>query len=321
MAKNGNQTGVIRLSKEMENAQDGAFDTAYSGNGKEGWFVKVKPAFGTGGAGIDHVVFSFVNKGSSGKDAFDIYIGIRKFRGWCLRIRSGAFFTDLEKEKARGEKYPVMYKVQTGEKGHKVLGFMLSSIPGMVAVNAKDKDHQYISIPLEYGFLENLAYDFLEMSKGRFAELLEETMTVANSYRASLSEDDKEYMQQSNEKGKPDEKPAAGDNLPEVVEIESFWAVPNGSILEQRGKDGTATMLRLVIPALADKEPGLLTNSPNYQLADCLFYINSVKKAGISDQFESILARIKTSKQVKIPSFKFKVGDIRDGYRQLIFMS
>ena len=312
-----------KISREQEAAMEGSFDTAYTTD----WFLKVKPAYGTGDTGIDHIGFSFVKKGSNGQDSFDIYVGIRKFRAWALRIQKGTFFQDLEKERERGEKFPCIYRIKAGEKGVKTLGFMLSDNPGYVVISAKDAAHNYVNIPLEYGFLENLAEDFLNTSRPRFEELEKMTMDTANSYRQTLSGEEQESMQEtpgSNVRPSqplqacpPSERASVSADK---VEVESFWEVARGSVREQRGKDGKATVLRLIVGALGAKEPGILPDMPGYQLVDCVFYERAIEKANLKDIWTQWMSSIDSSTpKMKLGKLRFKMGDIRDGYRQLIF--
>lgn len=313
-----------KISKEQEAAREGSFDTAYGGND---WFVKVKPAYGVGDVGIDYLVFSFVKKGCNGQESFDIYVGIRKFRAWALRIQKGIFFQDLEKEKERGEKFPCMYRIQTGEMGVKTLGFMLSKNPGYVVINAKDATHDYVNIPLEYGFLENLAEDFLNTSRPRFEELEKMTMDAANSYHQSSSGTDKESVQDESgsnvRPAQPSQACPSGERASvsaDRVEVESFWEAAKGSVREQRGKDGKATVLRLIVGALGAKEPGILPDMPDYQLVDCVFYERAIEKANMQDIWTQWMSSIDNSvRKMKLGKLRFKMGDIRDGYRQLIF--
>lgn len=313
--KNNGKEQKECLSKERVNAKDGCFDVAYGGRADAVWFVKVKPAFG-----IEKILFSFVRTNTKG-EGFDIYMSMRTFRGWAIRIQRGDFFADLEKEKAAGQKYPSCYKYETGKNGSKKLGFMLSDTPGKVVINARAEGTPYVNIAVEYAFLENLAYDFLEASKEAFRMLLADALSVSRSYEElRLSNDDAEC----GEHQLCGQMSGAGAEQPPVpmkeVEADFFWCVKKGSAKEKRDKDGSAVVLRLVTNALAKDEPGILPTSPEYQLVDCVFHDNAVKKANMEGKWKDWMQWIDEGvEQFKISKLEFKVSDIKNGYRQLVF--
>ena len=58
-------------------AEEGCINAAFTLNG---WFVKIKPAYA-----IDKVIFSFVAKGSSGKQSFNVYVDLDiLICGWMM---------------------------------------------------------------------------------------------------------------------------------------------------------------------------------------------------------------------------------------------
>lgn len=73
---------------------------------------------------------------------------------------------------------------------------------------------------------------------------------------------------------------------------------------------------------LAEGEPGRLPASPEYQLVDCVFYDRVVKKADMAEKWKSWMQWTDEGiEKFKISSLTFKVGDIKDGYRQLVFQA
>lgn len=229
--KNSGKERKEYLSKERINSKDGCFDVAYGGRAGDVWFVKIKPAFG-----IEKLLFSFVKINTKGA-GFDIYMSMRTFRGWALRIRRGDFIPDLEREKAAGQRYPVLYKYETGQNGSKKLGFMLSDTPGKVVINARAAGKSYVNIAVEYAFLENLADDFLQASKEVFQVLLADTVHVSQSYEHRLSNDDSECGESPFGGQTPDND--AGSVPVKEGKADLFWCPKKGSVKERRGKDGT----------------------------------------------------------------------------------
>lgn len=93
--------------------------------------------------------------------------------------------------------------------------------------------------------------------------------------------------------------------------------------METRGKKGEAVVLKLVTNVIKPDDPGILPTSPDYQLIDAVFYEKALERAGFSESFQVIKERINAGYDGNgVPNLKglvFKIGDIRDGYRQLIF--
>lgn len=112
-------------------AEEGCINAAFTLNG---WFVKIKPAYA-----IDKVIFSFVAKGSSGKQSFNVYVDLDIFDLWMDDVSSFRMLRKLQEENAAGKKYPEAYKVVTGENGSYMVGFCVSTKENMIAINGSGK--------------------------------------------------------------------------------------------------------------------------------------------------------------------------------------
>lgn len=177
-----------KMSLRMEMAQEGILNSQFT---KDGWFVKVKPAYG-----IEKVAFCFVKKGTKGS-GFNVYIDIDTFDNWCDDFLSGRFAHVLAAEKQAGEKYPKFYKFVTGESGSKSVGFANSTTDAnMYVVNGQctiDGKNTYANVPVDCGWLKTTAKYFRRTSAKTFERIVEATVKASQSYRHNLTEDDETY--------------------------------------------------------------------------------------------------------------------------------
>lgn len=310
-----------KISKLEKLARDGAFKDQF---GSE-WFVKIKPAFGTDGKGIDKVIFSFVKKDTAGKEFFDVYMDIDAFDNWADEIIDGSMRTVLNAEAAAGEKYPKEYKYITGANGEKSVGFMLGRT-GMPLVNASIKEEGkkaiYANVPLTYGWLKSVAKQFKRTVAPRFEELDRILMESANNYYNDMP-DDESTSGAVAAAGVADEVGESKKDVSEqFVERSLIWCLDKGSVMENRGKD--ATVFRVVTVCVSDDEPNRIPatkkDAPDYEVVDAVFYTKSVTKAELGEDFMNYCKQASEGKKsFQTKGLNFKVGDIRDGFRQLIF--
>lgn len=183
------ENATERISKREQMAKDGTFAENYT---QEGWFCKVKPAFG-----IAKVKFTFVKKGTHAEEAFDVYMDIDDMIIWSEDIHNKDFFRILEAEAKAGEKYPKQYKITTGESASKSVGFMVSSTGQGYVINGKtfkDGKNIYANVPVDRKWIRKFAFWFdkcLEQSK--WAErMAEKTVNASSKYRETLTQEDEE---------------------------------------------------------------------------------------------------------------------------------
>lgn len=141
------------MQKFEEMAQEGLIGAIYTQNG---WFVKIKPA-----TTIYKVLFSFVKKGSSGKESFDIYMPVQKFQLLCEDIKSYRFYNlcklDKQKQETSGKYFPGAFQFVTGENGQKLIKMGASKNGGIVIQGTIDMK-SWASVPTDYETLREVAF-------------------------------------------------------------------------------------------------------------------------------------------------------------------
>jgi len=318
-----------KISKLEKMARDGAFKDQFGGD----WFVKIKPAYGVNGQGIDKVIFSFVKKDTAGKEFFDIYMDIDAFDNWADEIIGGSMKAVLSAEAAAGEKYPKEYKYITGANGEKSVGFMLGRT-GAPLINASIKEEGkkavYANVPLTYGWLKTVAKQFKRTSAPRFAELDAILMEAANKYRHEVSEE--EYVgtpADSADVPVPDNtvketKAVVEESVPVPRSIEKYtgtawWCINKGSKIETR-KD--VPVITALVKKLSDTESdGILETDPNWQFVELVFFPKNVERAKFEEEFNKMCEGVNSRDAFQLPKLTYSIGDVRDGKRQLIFQS
>lgn len=304
-----------RISRLEKMARDGAFKEQYA---KE-WFVKIKPAYG-----IDKVLFSFVMKNTSGKTFFDIYVDMDVFDVWADDILSNYFEQRILAESKAGEVYPKEYKYVTGDDGKLNVGFMYSTMYNCPLINAtagmKNKDGKiiYAKIPLPMVWLKAVARQFKRTSAARFAELDKIMMEAANKYHHELTEDDESvYTIPSGETSavrEEVEKPAVDKFRGNI-----YWCKDKGCEMQTRNN---VCIIKAIVPKISDSETeGILQSDPNWQVVEAIFYPKNIERAKFTDKFNEICKNVQKNTKYKLPELNFSVGDVRDGYRQIIFQS
>lgn len=317
-----------RITENQQNAEEGIFGVYY---GSE-WFVKIKPAFGTNGKGIDRVLFAFVNfkkdketKKVTFVKSFDIYMHINIFDIWADDILSGRFMDIINKEAAAGESYPKYYKFETGTSNEKSVGFMYSSKKDGPAINASDiveGRKVYATLPLDEIWLRSIAKQFQRTVAPRYLELDSIMMKAANSYSHEIPPEDDDMDSVPVIEEEEEKKSVTEPKIPLTVERSLIWCLDKGSVMENRGKD--ATVFRVVTVCVSDDEPNRIPatkkGAPDYEVVDAVFYTKSVTKAELGEDFMNYCKQASEGKKsFQTKGLNFKVGDIRDGFRQLIF--
>lgn len=109
----------------------------------------------------------------------------------------------------------------------------------------------------------------------------------------------------------------------ENVVCDGYYCIRKGSKMEYRGAKNDVPVLRMVVPVIFPDEPAILPTDDRWQLADVVFYENAVAKAGedLAEQIREVLTKVEAgfTESLSIKGMCLKVGDIRDGYRQLVF--
>lgn len=315
-----------KISKLEKMARDGAFREQY---GSE-WFVKVKPAYGTEGKGIDKVIFSFVKKGTAGKEFMDIYVDIDYFDFLCDDILSDRFMPKIVAESNAGEKYPKYYKYVTGKDGEKSIGFMLSRTGGpMVNASVKEQGKKavYANVPLDNWWLVVLAKQFRRTVAARLAELDKTMMAAASAYRHEISEADEAYKNVEAENdgsssvsgvSEPVNEAAPVSQKPVKYNGDAWWCINKGTKIETR-KD--VPVITALVAKISDNEEGILESDPKWQYVELVFFPKNIQRAKFEDRFNSLCEEVNTKDAFKLPALTYTVGDVRNGRRQLIFQS
>ena len=177
-----------KKSLRQSNSEKGIISNAFTLNK---WFVNITPAYG-----IDKIKFSFVMKGSQGKDSFDVYVDPLYVKVWAQDIRSGRFFNVLLAEKQAGEQYPKYYKYTTGNSGEKHVGFM-NSTNGGYCINAKTYEgekNKFANVPVDNIWLRMFAEMYLTVHEesGWEKKHADTILKASEAYRSNLTDADKE---------------------------------------------------------------------------------------------------------------------------------
>lgn len=184
-----------KKSRRQKMADEGVLNSQYTQNG---WFVKVKPAFG-----ITKIVFSFVMKGKAG-EGFDIYMDLDTFDNWADDIeRRNIFEQILANEKNAGEQFPKTYKYITGDNGEKSVGIANAKkgsgyiINGVSCIN---NNKVFANVPVDMDWLRTTVKYYRRSVKESkvFEELARTTLEVASKYHKELSEDEPDYTPADN---------------------------------------------------------------------------------------------------------------------------
>ena len=141
------------MQKFEDMADEGILGALYTLNG---WFVKIKPA-----TAIYKVKFSFVQKGTSGSNSFDIYMPVQKFHLLCEDIKSYRFLSkckmDHEKQASSGKYFPSAFTFNTGDNGIKTLNIGASKNGGILINGSPDKK-TWANVPTDYDSLREIAF-------------------------------------------------------------------------------------------------------------------------------------------------------------------
>lgn len=222
-----NNNNDERKSNRQKYAEEGCLNAAFTQNS---WFIKIKPAYD-----IDKVIFCFVQKGSSGKSSFNVYMDLDLFDLWMDDVLSYRLSRIIENEKNAGEIYPKFYKAVTGEKGAYTVGICASSkLPGMFVINGtgkhKDKGVQVGNtlvgnVPVDYNWLRVTAKYYQRTCKSRFENLsntiLTESRAHHNPAEGVVSGDNFAEQEDSNVDTSTSSKPSSSGNSNKITNSET----------------------------------------------------------------------------------------------------
>ena len=104
------------------------------------------------------------------------------------------------------------------------------------------------------------------------------------------------------------------------VNCDCYWSVARGSQIMTRGKDGAATILRMIVKRIGEDVP--LPTDEAWQLAEVVIFEKALRAA--DDKLSSAVRELITKAgegvdKGVIKDMPLEVGEIRDGMRQLIF--
>jgi len=104
------------------------------------------------------------------------------------------------------------------------------------------------------------------------------------------------------------------------IESDAYFCLKKGSVVERRGNKGDAIVLRMVVPRIFNDTP--LESDAKWQLAEVIFYEKAIDRAGgeLAEQIRELIMKAESGfDSLSLKKLRLKIGDIRDGYRQLTF--
>lgn len=162
-----------RKSLRKKYAEEGCLNAAFTLNG---WFLKIKPAYD-----IDKIIFCFVQKGTSGKNSFNVYLDVDIFDLWMEDVSNFRMKKIIETEHNNGEKYPKEYKAVTGENGSFTVGICASDkTSGMFVINGSGKHKENGTftgnilrafVPVDYNWLRITSKYYKRTCENHFSEI------------------------------------------------------------------------------------------------------------------------------------------------------
>ncbi len=225
-----------KLSDLRKLLLDGAIANFYT---QDGYFIKVRPCLS-----IDKVKFSFVEKGSEGKNALDIYVGTEDFDNFCDEILSGVMYKKVQEDKGD---FPNAWVYVTGTNGSKELHFGSGSMQPLV-FQGRDKINKFNAFVGvgNWDDVRNMAKMWRRISKPYWEELTEtlyEAMAKIDEYHTNdVIEEKTDYSPDTNAFAVPSvestpveapasDKPAKDDRLAIVTgNAEHYTLMPVGPL-------------------------------------------------------------------------------------------
>lgn len=294
---------------------------------------------------IGRVVFSFVKRDKDGKEngCIDIYLTFGQAGDLCESILSGQLFDAIRdnrtgydsglsgvseeicKErnlrtdgKALSRNFTV---VKSSARDYDAC-FMASQRPGRTDGNGIiipcGKQELSVTVPVTGKHMREMAFCIKLAMQAYLSSL------YVKEYDSFIQEYNKMYRSGALPTAAPEEKTSSQKAPAEEQKTISgtFWCcTQKGSVRLVRGTEShPATVLRLVTEKLGDDEPGVLQNSPQYQLVDVVFYENKVGD-DFREAYDEVLSLFADGKNIskKLGRFVCRLGDVRDGFRQLIY--
>lgn len=104
------------------------------------------------------------------------------------------------------------------------------------------------------------------------------------------------------------------------VTCDCFWSPARGSRMETRGRDGDATVLRMIVPRIEGDEP--IPTDKSWQLAEVVFFEKALSAEGgeVSAGVRDLIERVKNGcEKGALKALPLEVGEVRNGIRQLVF--
>lgn len=248
---------MANLSKAMAMAQDGVLMECYT---KNGWFVKVKPAYQ-----IEKVKVSFVKMNTKGS-GFDVYVDLYKFELLADDILSGKLAeliaTDrqlqTEAQKSGKTAYPNAWTYTTGNNGEKSV--TIGAGRADVVIQGGNKtEKQFAPVPCTYDDLRIMAKNFRRTVALKLADLAKTTLEASEKYNhETVNDDDEETKPET-----PEEGTVANEAEEEETANEIFRVKVTGNFTDLKGKgyaanatleDGRKVSLMLWKPAIKEVE-------------------------------------------------------------------
>ena len=303
-------------------------------------FLKVKNDY----FDIGKVLFTFVKTDKDGKataDAIDCCLSFAEASEFCMSIlhgrierpagnadawKSGIGGVHEEDAKKRGLRTDGLavarwFSIQSANSGWaRFTAFQTGgkTAPNGLIVPEKNGAKTAITVPIP--------------TEQKLRQMACEILMAMNAYQtARYMTGWDTFMQELTEKRKkPREEKAAAQPVVKdqkaqterkVLNLDCYYTEKKGSFYEIRGAKSDAHVFRMVVPVISDDEPGVLESDAKWQLADVIIYEKYLKKD--SDRSGELQAAIEKaangSKSFNIKNLALIVGDVKDGFRQLIY--
>ena len=159
----------------------------------------------------------------------------------------------------------------------------------------------------------------------KLRQMAVEILMALNAYQAARYMCGWEsFMQElagKRQKTQQTERPVKPEAERELITCDCFYAEKKGSFYELRGAKADAHVFRMVVPIVSADDPGILASDQKWQMADVVIYARYLDKD--YDRSGEFLTAIEKAgngiKSFHIKNLPLIVGEVRDGYRQLIY--
>lgn len=214
------------------------------------------------------------------------------------------------------------FGIQSANKGF--CRFTAMQMPGNSAENGlivpcSGKADAVITVPVESR--EKLR----EFGAGILMGIFSYTAGLYASSWARLEEKREKYRCRKPENQTGVENNPAGKETGQMKKViyNCYWSVEKGSVIKKHGKSDGSRILRLVVPRIFEEDAPLATDY-KWQMADVLFDNAAVLSAPkeLQKQIHKLVSQAEANSPTgSIRNLPLKICGVKDGYRQLTFIS